>query len=80
VILTRILFLIGVVLLIAGGCFVGNYKSANQVSLGDKLVKAGYIVVAAILAILIAFQAYLCSYGARLSRISTTVRNTTSPI
>jgi hypothetical protein len=69
----RALFSAGVGLLVAGGVYLGNYKSSHSVVLGEKLVKAGYLVVATILAILIAFQIYLWTHKNGLSDISRTV-------
>jgi hypothetical protein len=45
--------------MIAGGALVGNFKSESCTATGAKLVQAGYIVFAVILAIILAFQTYL---------------------
>lgn len=56
--LSRILFCVGLGLQIAGGCLEGS-DSASDVTIGVKLVKAGYSIVVAFVACLLAVQAYL---------------------
>jgi hypothetical protein len=73
VIFSRLLFLAAVGLLVAGGVYVGNYKQPNSVSLGIKLVRAGYIVVVVLLTYLIGFQVYLWIQRGQLSHCSATV-------
>lgn len=73
VVFARFLFLTGVVLLVVGGVYVGQYKDPSSVMLGSKLVRAGYIVVVVLLAYLISFQALLWSQKAHLSHSSRTV-------
>jgi hypothetical protein len=46
-------------ILIVGGALVGNFESESGSATGAKLTQAGYIVFAAILAIIITFQTYL---------------------
>ena len=70
VIFCRFLFSVSVALLVAGGCLAGEYDSPNLPSIGVKLVKAGYIVVAVIFAALLAFQAYFWMEMAKLSKSS----------
>jgi hypothetical protein len=63
----RILFSIAAALLVSGGSLDGNYKQENLVSIGQKLVKAGYLVFAGILVMEVAFHVYLWSRKARLT-------------
>lgn len=72
-IFSRLIFLAAVALLVAGGVYVGNYKQPSSVSLGIKLVRAGYIVVVVLLAYLIGFQVYLWIRSGQLSHCSRTV-------
>ena len=74
----RTLFFVGIVLIIAGGSLGGKYKDPSDVSIGLKLVKAGYILLAVILAILIAFQSYLWGHKRGLSGTSLTILKGTS--
>jgi protein-S-isoprenylcysteine O-methyltransferase Ste14 len=73
IILGRALFLLSVILLIVGGIYVGQYKDAGSVSLGTRLVRAGYIAVVVLLTYLIGFQAFLWTRRKLLSRSSRTV-------
>ncbi|RJE23297.1 hypothetical protein PHISCL_04371 [Aspergillus sclerotialis] len=72
-IFTRILFLAGAVLLIAGGSLVANYKNQSDMSTGMKLVKAGYVVIVVFIACLLGFQAVFSSRRNVLSPSSLTV-------
>lgn len=65
-ILSRILFLVAIALVIAGGCLNGKYQNPQDVSTGIKLVKAGYIVLAFFVGCLVAFQIY---FWARYSQL-----------
>jgi uncharacterized membrane protein len=76
IIAVRALFTIAAALLIAGSTLVGNYKKGNLVSIGEKLVKAGYFVFAAVLAIEIVFHVYMWSRKARLTDTSMIVSST----
>lgn len=58
VIFTRLLFGVGVVLVVVGGSLEGQYKNSNLSSIGMKLVKAGYIIVLVIFFLLIGFETY----------------------
>lgn len=49
IIVMRVIFFVGIVLLIAGSVLIGEYTIPSDVSTGAKLVKAGYIILAAIL-------------------------------
>ena len=73
VISTRALFLLGVCLLVAGGSLEGQYKKRAMATAGLKLVKAGYVVIAIIFAILLGFQAYFWLMKRALSSSSLTV-------
>ncbi|KAF2100488.1 hypothetical protein NA57DRAFT_74095 [Rhizodiscina lignyota] len=56
IIALRVILLVGVTLVIAGSCLQGNYNNASDVSTGTKLSKAGYILFAAIVGAIIAFD------------------------
>ncbi|KKK19518.1 hypothetical protein ARAM_003495 [Aspergillus rambellii] len=72
-ILSRILFLIGIALVISGGSVMGNTTEANSLTTGRALTKDGYIVVAIFMAVLIVFQGYFWTQYSRLSRPSVTI-------
>ena len=76
IILVRILFTIAAICLIAGGSLDGNYKSANSSAIGQKLVKAGYILFASILGMESTFLVYLWSRRKRLTSTSMIVSET----
>jgi len=63
----RLLFLAGLALLIAGSVLVGNYKNSNDVKTGLKLAKAGYIVIASIIGLILAFDVFFWTRLASLS-------------
>lgn len=67
------LFFVGIALLIAGSVYVGNYNSPDSVDLGRKLVKAGNVVLAAMLGALIILQAYIWKKRTGISSSSMTV-------
>jgi len=67
----RLLFLAGIALLIAGSVLIGNYNNADDVKTGLKLAKAGYIEIAFIIAIVLAFDIFFWS---RLKSLSHTSR------
>ena len=67
VIFCRVLFGVGVALLVAGGCLEGQYTTPNLASIGLKLVKAGYIVVTVIFVTLLGFEAYFWANVAKLA-------------
>ena len=68
VIFCRILFSVGVALLVAGGCLEGQYNTPNLSSVGLKLVKAGYIVVTVIFLTLLGFEAYFWANRVKLAQ------------
>lgn len=68
VIFCRVLFSIGVALLVAGSSLEGQYTNPDRTSNGLKLVKAGYVVVLVIFATLIAFKAYFWTKAAEIGR------------
>ncbi|OGM47972.1 hypothetical protein ABOM_002742 [Aspergillus bombycis] len=70
--LSRILFFVGLGLQIAGGCLEGS-DSASDVIIGVKLVKAGYSIVVVFVTCLLAVQAYLWIYCQEISGTSRTV-------
>ncbi|KAJ9365594.1 hypothetical protein C8Q69DRAFT_499204 [Paecilomyces variotii] len=72
-IFVRIIFGVAIALLIAGSVLVGNYKSPSSVRHGDGLVKAGNILLVAILAALIMLQAYIWRQRRGISRASMTI-------
>ena len=49
IIATRAIFLVGIATLIGGSILLGNYKNSNDVSLGSKLAKAGYLIITVVL-------------------------------
>jgi len=59
IILLRLIFLVGIGLLIAGSSLIGNYKDLSSVTLGIKLAKAGYLVFVFVLAVLVTFAGVL---------------------
>jgi tellurite resistance protein TehA-like permease len=67
VVAVRILFTIAAILLVIGSALDGNYTDSSSVSIGQKLVQAGYLVFASILGILIIFHIYLWQRTARLT-------------
>jgi hypothetical protein len=58
IMMTKTAAVASIPILIAGGALVGNFESESTAT-GAKLVQAGYIVFAAILAIIMALQTYL---------------------
>jgi hypothetical protein len=54
IVFLRLIFLVGIALLIAGNSLIGNYNDMSSVNLGSKLAKAGYLVFVFVLAILVA--------------------------
>ncbi|KAL1965849.1 hypothetical protein VTN77DRAFT_5170 [Rasamsonia byssochlamydoides] len=72
-ILSRILFLVGLALLIAGGSLEGNYKNPTDVTTGLKLIRAGYIIIAVFVGCLLAFQVVFWWNVGRLSLSSLTI-------
>jgi uncharacterized membrane protein len=59
IVLLRIIFFVGIGLLISGSSLIGNYKDLSSVTLGLKLAKAGYIVLVFIVALIAASSAAL---------------------
>jgi hypothetical protein len=45
--------------LVTGSCFIGNDNKPNDVVLGEKLAKAGYLVIACVLAMVVSAAAAL---------------------
>lgn len=70
IIILRFFFLVGVALLIAGSVLIGEYNIPNDVSTGEKLVKAGYILLAVILAAITGFDAFFWSQRGSLDTTS----------
>ena len=73
IILLRFLFLAAIACLSVGGGFAGNYKSSSLSGTGQKIIKAGYLDFAAIVAIIMGFQVYLWSRKSQLTETSVTV-------
>ncbi|GIK06695.1 hypothetical protein Aspvir_002345 [Aspergillus viridinutans] len=71
--ISRLLFIVGIALIIAGGSLTGNYTDADSVKTGRTLTKAAYIVVAVFMAGLVLIQWYFWRQCASLSRASRTV-------
>jgi hypothetical protein len=59
IVLLRVIFFVGIGLLVAGSCLIGNYKDDSSVKTGLKLAKAGYLVFVFILVIMVVFVAVL---------------------
>jgi hypothetical protein len=59
IMMTKTAAVASIPILIAGGALVGNFESQSVTATGAKFVQAGYIVFAAILAMVIALQTYL---------------------
>lgn len=77
-IIMRILFLAGIVLLIAGSVELGNYNVPSEVSLGLKLAKAGYIILVVIIAWLAGFDVFFWTQHGSLSPSSQKVLRATT--
>jgi hypothetical protein len=60
--------LAGIATLIAGSVLIGNYKDAHSVSLGEKLVKTGYIIITIIIFFIACFAAGFWMNRRKLSR------------
>ncbi|GIJ90923.1 hypothetical protein Asppvi_009888 [Aspergillus pseudoviridinutans] len=71
--ISRLLFIVGIVLIIAGGSLTGNYDDVDSVNTGRTLSKAGYIVVAVFMASLVFIQWRFWKQYNSLSRASRTV-------
>jgi hypothetical protein len=63
----KVTIVAGIPFLIVGGALVGNYESESGMATGAKLVQAGYIIFAAILAFIIASQAYVWRSKSKLT-------------
>jgi hypothetical protein len=50
----RLIFLVGIALLIAGSSLIGNYNNASSLRLGLALAKAGYMIFIFVLVVLVA--------------------------
>lgn len=74
--LSRVLFLVGISLTVAGGALEGS-DTTSDVLIGLKLVKAGYSIVVVFAAILLAIQAYFWTQYSLFSRTSRLVRDAT---
>ncbi|KAJ5642891.1 uncharacterized protein N7484_005398 [Penicillium longicatenatum] len=70
--LSRLLFLAGISLTIAGGALEGS-DTTSDVPIGMKLVKAGYSIVVVFAAILLAIQAYFWTQYSLFSKTSRTI-------
>ncbi|OOF93586.1 hypothetical protein ASPCADRAFT_132594 [Aspergillus carbonarius ITEM 5010] len=73
--ISRILFFVGLGLQIAGGCLEGS-DSTSDVETGVKLVKAGYSCMVVFVACLLAVQAYFWIHREEISRLSQTILQT----
>jgi hypothetical protein len=69
---SRVLFITGVGLLVAGGVLEGM-ANPSSVETGLQLVEAGYIIVAAFVGCLFGFETFFWTHHARLSHPSRTV-------
>ncbi|RAK95357.1 uncharacterized protein BO80DRAFT_487172 [Aspergillus ibericus CBS 121593] len=70
--ISRLLFFVGLGLQIAGGCLEGS-NSISDVDTGIKLVKAGYSCMAVFEACLLVVQAYLWIHRQEISQLSQTI-------
>ena len=70
---TRGLFLTGICLLVAGASLEGQYTKMDLSKIGLRLVKAGYVVLAIIFGLLLAFQVFFWIRREQLSKGSKTV-------
>jgi hypothetical protein len=70
IIFLRFLFLAAIVCLCVGGGLSGNYESSSSSATGQKIIKAGYIDFAVIIALIVGFQAYLWSRMSQLTKTS----------
>ncbi|KAJ5538980.1 hypothetical protein N7513_007312 [Penicillium frequentans] len=73
---SRLLSLVGISLIVTGGALEGS-DDTSDVLTGLKLVKAGYSIVVAFAAILLAFQAYFWTQYSLFSKTSRMVRDAT---
>ena len=67
-------FLISVALVLAGSCLLGEYNDTNDMKSGTNLAKAGYIVIAVVLAFITGFAGAFWSKYSELSLDSRKVR------
>jgi uncharacterized BrkB/YihY/UPF0761 family membrane protein len=74
-ILMRVTFLVGIVLIVAGGVLLGQIHSPNDEETGLKLVKAGYIVVVAFVVMLFVLLALLWTEAKVLNAVAKKVRS-----
>jgi hypothetical protein len=70
IIALRALFVTGIALLVTGSCFIGNYNDPSEVSKGVKFAKAGYLVIACVLAVVVSFTALIRIRGWAISMSS----------
>jgi hypothetical protein len=74
----RVFFGCGIALLVTGSCFIGSYTTPNDVVIGEKLVKAGYLVLAGVLAVVATFTGIIRRRGWAVSPSSIKVCRSTS--
>lgn len=72
-VLSRILFVVGIGLTVAGGALEGSDTVSDALT-GLKLVKTGYIIVVVFVGCLLAVQVYFWTQRSYLSATSKTVR------
>lgn len=72
-VLSRILFIVGIGLTVAGGALEGSDTVSDALT-GLKLVKTGYIIVVVFVVCLLAVQVYFWTQRSYLSATSKTVR------
>ncbi|KMP01725.1 hypothetical protein DIZ76_010951 [Coccidioides immitis] len=71
-ILSRIFFIGGIFVIVAGASIVGDTDHPKKVSTGSDLVKSGYIILAIFVATLLGFQAYFWFKRSGLTQTSVT--------
>ncbi|CAG8273190.1 unnamed protein product [Penicillium salamii] len=76
-VLSRILFVVGIGLTVAGGALEGSDTVSDALT-GLKLVKTGYIIVVVFVGCLLAVQVYFWTQRSYLSATSKTVHNATA--
>jgi hypothetical protein len=66
----RVLFGCGIAILVTGSCFLGNYDKPSDLELGQKLAKAGYLVIACVLTVVVSATAAIRARGWAVSTSS----------
>jgi len=75
IVLLRVFFVCGISLLVTGSCFIGNYNKPSDVEVGEKLAKAGYLVIACVLGMVVSVTAAIRIRGWAVSTSSIKATN-----